>query len=90
MKDEKELIEMANCESMSPEARTNPRWAPARCDKFGDMPSGLHVTEVENAFLNVAELRVKAEAIREHGGEDAEADARDVEAEIDRLRGIKP
>lgn len=36
-----------------------------RCDANGDMPSGLHVTEIENAFLNTAELRVKREALIE-------------------------
>ena len=37
-----------------------------RCNKFGDMPDGRHVMDVENADLNVAELRIKHGAIIEH------------------------
>jgi hypothetical protein len=38
----------------------------ARCNKFGDMPDGRHVTEIENDDLNIAELCVKHAAIIEH------------------------
>jgi hypothetical protein len=37
----------------------------ARCDKFGDFGDGRHVMDVENADLNLAELRLKLAALIE-------------------------
>lgn len=37
----------------------------ARCDKFGDFTDGRHVMDVENADLNLGELRIKLAALVE-------------------------
>jgi hypothetical protein len=59
-----------------------------RCNAHGDMPDGRHVTELENADLNIAELRFKQDAIREEGGD--EGAVRKIETEIERRRTPAP
>lgn len=80
-------IDQETAEIMAIERELAPGPSP-RCNAHGDMPSGLHVTEIENAYLNIAELRFKQDAIREEGGD--EAAVREIEADIERRRTPVP